>query len=89
LTSIRSISAGIAGGLFLAALHAVWAILVWSGTAQPIMDFIFRLHMIRPPYLIEPFNLTTAVALVFVTGAIGFVSGWFLAVIWNRVTRPA
>lgn len=89
MTSIRSISAGIAGGLFLAALHVVWAILVWSGTAQPIMDFIFRLHMIRPPYLIEPFNLTTAVALVFVTGAIGFVSGWFLAVIWNRLTRPA
>jgi hypothetical protein len=88
LTSIRSISAGIAGGLFLGASHAVWAILVWSGTAQPIMDFIFRLHMIKPAWVIEPFNLATAVALVFFTGAIGFVSGWFLAVIWNRLATP-
>jgi hypothetical protein len=82
-------SVGLALGLFLAAFHAVWAILVWSGTAQPVMDFIFRLHMIKPPYAVEPFSLSTALALVLVTGAIGFASGWFLGVLWNRVVRAA
>ena len=87
--NIRPTSAGLAVGLFLAAFHAMWALLVWSGTAQPVMDFIFMLHMIKPPYTVAPFSGLTAVSLVLVTGAIGFVSGWFFAALWNRVNGPA
>lgn len=88
MTGTRPASIGFALGLLFAAFHAIWAMLVWAGAAQPLMDFIFHLHMIKPPYVIEPFNIGTAAALVLVTGAIGFVSGWFFGVLWNRVATP-
>ncbi|HWI14187.1 MAG TPA: hypothetical protein VNT02_08030 [Burkholderiales bacterium] len=81
---LRPASVGLAFGLFLAGFHALWAILVLIGAAQPVMDFIFRLHMIRPPYVVDPFSFGSATALVIVTGLIGFISGWVLGWLWNR-----
>jgi hypothetical protein len=71
-------------GIFLAVWHALWALLVWFGAAQPLMDFVFRLHMITPPYKIAAFNLGTAATLVLVTAAIGYLMGWVVGSIWNR-----
>jgi len=82
---VRPHAVGLAFGLFLAAFHALWAILVWTRMAQPVMDFIFQLHMIKPPYTVEPFSAGTAVSLVVVTGVIGYVSGWFIGLLWNRL----
>ena len=78
---------GLVLGTFLAAWHALWAALVWAGAAQPFMDFIFRLHMIEPPYRVAEFNLGTAATLVLVTAAIGYAGGWALGFIWNRFGR--
>jgi hypothetical protein len=89
MTGTRPVSVGLSLGLFFGAFHAIWAILVWAGAAQPLMDFIFHLHMIKPPYVIEPFNILTAVSLVLVTGAMGFISGWFFGLLWKRVVEPA
>jgi hypothetical protein len=64
--------------------------LVWLGAAQWLIDLIFRLHMITPPYQMAPFSFATAVGLVLVTACIGYVSGVLIGVIWNRwVLRPA
>ena len=76
-------------GLSLAAFHAAWAILVWAGAAQAVIDFIFRLHMITPPYSVGPFSVLTAMSLVAVTGIIGYAAGWFIGVVWNRVGAQA
>jgi len=64
--------------------HAFWAGLVWAGAAQPVMDYIFRLHMITPPYKIAAFDPGLALALILVTAIIGYLFGWIGAVIWNR-----
>ena len=77
-------SFGLVLGIFLAAWHALWSLLVWLGAAQPLIDFIFRLHMITPPYKIAAFNLGTAAALVAVTAVIGYAMGWVVGFIWNR-----
>jgi hypothetical protein len=76
--------AGLAFGAFLALWHFLWAIMVATGAAQPVMDFIFNLHMITPPYKITEFNLGTAAALVLVTAAIGYTVGFTVAWLWNR-----
>jgi hypothetical protein len=68
---------------FFGALAYVVGVLVWAGGAQPLIDFIFRLHMITPPYQVAAFSLGTAAGLVLVTAAIGYVFGWVIGVIWN------
>jgi hypothetical protein len=78
-------SFGVVFGIFLAVWHALWSLLVWLGAAQPLIDLIFRLHMITPPYKIDAFNLGTAAALVLVTAVIGYVMGWIVGFLWNRL----
>ena len=75
---------GLVFAAFVAISHILWALLVAVGAAQPVIDFIFRLHMITPPFKIAEFNLGTAAGLVLVTAAIGYAGGWVVGVIWNR-----
>ena len=78
---------GLVLGLVLGTTHLLWALLVAAGVAQPVMDFIFRLHFIRPVYVIEPFSLVRALALVLLTAAIGYCIGVLFALLWNRFHR--
>jgi hypothetical protein len=84
MNRIQANSLGLSFGIFLAIWHTLWAFLVWLGAAQWLIDFIFRLHMITPPYKIAAFGLGTAVGLVLVTASTGYMFGWLIAVIWNR-----
>ena len=84
MTRLRPHRFGLAIGSFLALWHAMWAMLVWTGAAQPLMDFIFALHMITPAYKIAAFHLPTALALICVTAVIGYFSGWVFGYVWNR-----
>lgn len=78
---------GLALSLVLGAVHLLWAILVAAGVAQPVMDFIFQLHFIRPVYVIEPFSFIRALALVLLTAASGYCIGVIFALLWNRFHR--
>jgi hypothetical protein len=77
-------SFGFALAVFLGTWHAFWAFLIWAGGAQWLLDFIFRLHMITPPYRVTAFSPFTAAGLVLITAAIGYVSGWFIGIVWNH-----
>ncbi len=90
MNPVRPHLLGLVFGVFLALWHTLWALLVWVGGAQWVIDFVFRLHMITPPYQIAGFSLGTAAALVLVTACIGYGFGFLIGVIWNRcVPRPA
>jgi hypothetical protein len=79
---------GIVGGGFFGLWHLVWSLLVAVGVAQALINFVFRLHFIQPPYVIAPFRTDLAIALIAITAIIGYVMGWVLAAIWNWL-RPA
>jgi hypothetical protein len=68
MNRIHPNSFGIALGSFLAMWHTLWALLVWVGAAQRLIDFISRLHMITPPYKVSAFGFVTALALVLTNG---------------------
>jgi hypothetical protein len=45
-------------------------LLVGIGWAQPIIDFIFWAHMIKPVYFVKPFDSVAAVTLIMITAVI-------------------
>jgi hypothetical protein len=80
----KSLRFGLVGALFLGACHLMWAMLVAMGWAQSVINFIFWIHFIQPPYTIAPFDIWIAAILVTVVSAVGFAMGYVLAVIWDR-----
>ena len=80
--------AGLALGLILGLWHSTWSLLVAVGFAQFLIDWIFRLHFIQPPYTIAAFRFGLAITLIAVTTGIGYVFGWLLAAVWNSL-QPA
>jgi hypothetical protein len=78
---------GLVIGALIGGWHFVWSLLVGIGWAQPIIDFIFWAHMIKPVYFIKPFDPVAGGTLVVITGVIGYVFGFLGAVFWNRLHR--
>jgi hypothetical protein len=78
-------SFGLVFGIVLAAWYVLWSLLVDLGAAQPLIDLIVRLRMIMTPYKIATFNLGSAATLVAVNAVIGYVMGWVVGLIWNRL----
>jgi hypothetical protein len=83
--SINPNKAGLVLGALLGAWHLTWSLLVALGWAQPLIDFIFWIHFIKPIYVIEPFEIARAAVLVLVTASIGYVTGFVFGLLWNRL----
>jgi hypothetical protein len=79
---------GMVLGTLVGGLHVVWSVLVAFGWAQPLVNLILKLHMIRPTLLIvDAFDFGTAIALVLVTSIVGYVVGYAFASIWNYLHK--
>ena len=80
--------AGLVIGGLTGGWHVCWSIFVAIGIAQPVIDFVFWMHFIKPVYVIEPFELGRAAVLVVVTGLLGFAIGSAFALVWNIGRKP-
>jgi len=78
---------GLVLGVLIGGWHLFWSLLVAIGWAQPIIDFVFWAHMIKPVYFVKPFDLVAAVTLILITAIIRYIFGFLGAVIWNRLHR--
>jgi len=87
MTSINPNKAALAVGALMGAWHLIWSLLVAVGLAQPLLDFLFWIHFIKPVYVVEPFEFIRAAILVAVTGGIGYGTGLVFALLWNRLHR--
>ena len=79
--------AGLVLGAVIGGWHLCWSALVALQWAQPVIDFIFWIHFIKPIYVIEPFEIVRAAILVIVTAGVGFLVGSVFALTWNAVQR--
>lgn len=89
MRTIQPFRAALTFALLLGGFHVFWAVLVATRLAQPLSDLLFRIHFIRPVYVIEPFQLGLAALLVAITTAVGALVGWAFAVIWNWMGGPS
>ena len=80
---------GLTLGLFLAVVHAVWAVLVALGAAQGLLDRVTGMHMLDNPYIVLDFSLGAAIGLLVLTFVIGYVLGWVLAALWNSLRKSS
>jgi hypothetical protein len=87
MSTVNPGKAGLVFALLLGGWHAIWSILVAVGFAQWVIDFVFWMHFIKPVFAIEPFDLARMLVLLAVTSALGFVIGYTLAWLWNRMHK--
>ena len=76
-------------GSFMGLWHLVWSLLVAFGVAQWLIDWVFRLHFIQPPYTVTHFKPGLAVALIVIMSVLGYVIGWVIGAIWNWLHTDA
>jgi hypothetical protein len=78
---------GLAVGLVLGGFHLFWALLIAVGLAQPLIDFIFNLHMIEPVIFVSDFSIWLTICLVVFTTLIGYIVGYTYACVWNYLHK--
>ena len=71
------------GGFCLSSLHVIWVLLIAISWAQPLMDFVFKLHMLNSPFQVQAFNVTYAIGLISFT----FFIGCFYVLMFYAIKR--
>ena len=79
--------AGLVLGAVIGLWHLSWSLLVAFGWAQAVINFVLWMHFIKPIYVIDAFNVGTAVILVVVTTVIGYVIGGIFGLLWNALHK--
>lgn len=78
---------GLTLGIFFAAVHAIWALLIAISPAavKTMLDKVLLLHAIGFTFSIGTFNILNAILLVALTFVSGWLIGWFYAYVNNKV----
>lgn len=86
---INKNKAGLVMGIFFGFFHLLWSGGVALGFAQPMLDFVYRIHFLSNPMVVAPFGLKRLVALLVITTLVGYIAGWVLAWLFNKVHKQA
>ncbi|MCL5018496.1 MAG: hypothetical protein M1416_01875 [Candidatus Pacearchaeota archaeon] len=75
----------LAVAIFVALVHAVWALLVAIGSGETYLDWIFPLHFLNNVYNVADFNIMTAVILVVMAFVMTYIAALVFAIIWKMI----
>jgi hypothetical protein len=74
---------GIVAAVMLMAWHGVWLVLVATGQAQNVAEFVLRMHQMKSQIVVSAFDPMMAVGLLMATAILGYVGGAAAAALWN------
>ncbi|VVB82395.1 Uncharacterised protein [uncultured archaeon] len=72
-------------GIYVAGLHAFWALLTAIGVTQNYLDWILPLHFINNLFVVTAFNWASALILVAVAFVGGYAATWLFVWLWNAI----
>ena len=78
---------GLIVGTTVSFMHIVWSLIVMLGLANVYLDFIFSLHFVSNPFVVQSFDWGKAVMLWIITFVAGYLVGWVSGVIWNTLLK--
>lgn len=74
---------GLMFGVLMAACHLGWLVLVITGIAKIVLDWVLEMHLLTLTYSILDFNYLSALILLIMTFVVGYVFGFVFAAILN------
>lgn len=86
---IQAPKLGLVVGSVAAAWHIVWSVLAAADLAQPLIDWMQKLHFMEPSMVLNAFDPGKAIVLIVIAFLIGYVTGWFAGTVWNTVAKKA
>ncbi len=78
---------GLALGGLMGLWHFVWGLFVAFGIAQMLIDFIYSIHFLNNPFIVNSFNVVLWLTLIVVTTVVGYIFGYVFAIIWNKINK--
>jgi hypothetical protein len=87
MTHMNANKVGLVLGALFGGGHLLWSVLVLLGWGQPLINFVMWAHMIQLPYVVGPFDVTASLTLIVLTAVMGYVLGYIVALVWNKVHR--
>lgn len=87
MNKLNTHKTGLALAAFFGLVHLLWSLCVAMGFAQGMLDFIYGMHFLNNPFTMQAFSWGGALMLVVITSVIGYVVGFVLSAIINKVAR--
>ena len=87
MNQVNANKIGLVFGGFFGLAHLVWSVLLALGWAGPLLDFVLRMHSMQLPFVLTPFSWSRSLGLIVLTSLVGYVDGWILGTIWNKVHK--
>jgi hypothetical protein len=89
MNNINGKRLGLTLGSFAAFLHLVWVVLVALKWAQPLSDFVHRMHFMNNTMTLMPFELGRGILLIVIAFIMGNIIGNLFAYFWNKMGKHA
>lgn len=87
MKKIHAHDVGCIVGATVSVMHVIWSLVVFFGLANWYLDFMFSMHFLSNPFVIQSFDWGKAIMLWVITFVAGYLVGWVFAVVWNMLLK--